>query len=336
MNDAISRERKGGVSLCDAHGRLRPDAVGWSRDTAGDLSVPGNRFRRKKWNRWCILEDDAALNLSIYDLDYAGLISASFIDFANKRSVERKMCIPFGKGMSVSDSIRGVSSFQSRDVDLSLSHDDVSYAVSLSWSSFSRSKDLSVELSIPRKKGTGALMQVSPIKKGLFKCVSSHHLTGASGFFSLGDYRRELVNNGSFASFETGHGVFPHSVEWITAECAGRKDKGMLSIRVAVHGEDVSGLSGNAVVRNGKGLPLLTSLSVYNSEKKVYHIGNDETGDRLIFTPQYPTKTEHRCLALKTTMDRTYGQFSGEIVSGKKKIEINSFPGWIEHLSARW
>ena len=89
--------------LCDAHGRLEPNAIGWSSRPQVNCAMPRNLGRRKRWNHWCITTPDWMLALTFADLDYLGYGAAYFLDLRSGKSASRTQLRPFGQGCDLPD-----------------------------------------------------------------------------------------------------------------------------------------------------------------------------------------------------------------------------------------
>src|SRR6185295_2310387 len=77
------------VDLCDAQGRLNPDAVGWSRRPLVRANLRGPWLRRKRWNFWNWISPRFVFSVTLADIDYAAFCQMTFTDFETGRSVAR-------------------------------------------------------------------------------------------------------------------------------------------------------------------------------------------------------------------------------------------------------
>lgn len=72
------------VNLCTSDGKLHSDSIGWSRKLVFNCNLSGHRLRKKKWNYWCITNNECLFSVTISNIDYAGMIFAYFLDFKTK------------------------------------------------------------------------------------------------------------------------------------------------------------------------------------------------------------------------------------------------------------
>src|SRR3972149_4492171 len=116
--DRSEAELTRSVNLCDARGRLLPDAAGWSRRPLHTSKLSGHPLRKKRWNYWAITSDSFLFSVTLANVDYMGVAFAYFLEFETGRFVEKTVTVPFGRGCDLPDTVRGDVAFSHRDMSL--------------------------------------------------------------------------------------------------------------------------------------------------------------------------------------------------------------------------
>ena len=86
------------VDLCLPDGRLRPEAVGWSRRPLHTCNLSRRWPRKKRWNYWAVTTESHLFSATISNVDYSGLVFVYVVDFANKTVKEVTLITPLGRG----------------------------------------------------------------------------------------------------------------------------------------------------------------------------------------------------------------------------------------------
>lgn len=79
------------TNLCDKSGNLNLNAVGWSKKPFHRCNLSNHYLRKKKWNYWCIYDENFLVSFTISNVDYAGVIL--YIGSIEKQETLRK--VPF-------------------------------------------------------------------------------------------------------------------------------------------------------------------------------------------------------------------------------------------------
>jgi hypothetical protein len=67
----VERELTAPVDLCDARGRLNPEAVGFARQPLVRANLSGHWPRKKRWNFWNWIGPECVLSVTLADIDLA-------------------------------------------------------------------------------------------------------------------------------------------------------------------------------------------------------------------------------------------------------------------------
>lgn len=89
------------TNLCDKSGNLNLNAVGWSKKPIHRCNLSGKYLRKKKWNYWCIYDENFLVSFTISNVDYAGVIFVYWLDRKTGNFEEGTVLTPFGSGVNL-------------------------------------------------------------------------------------------------------------------------------------------------------------------------------------------------------------------------------------------
>ncbi len=115
---AVERELTSPVELCDASGRLNPEAVGWSHHPLHTCNLRGPWPRQKRWDYWCVTSDTHPFSVTLSNLDYAGLAFVYCLDFGTRRFIEKTVIRPFASGCALGPTVGRPARFVFRGLSL--------------------------------------------------------------------------------------------------------------------------------------------------------------------------------------------------------------------------
>jgi hypothetical protein len=78
------REITAPVDLCDARGRLNPDAIGFARRPLFRANLSGHWPRKKRWNFWNWIGPDFVFSVTLADIDLASFCAFTLTDFRDE------------------------------------------------------------------------------------------------------------------------------------------------------------------------------------------------------------------------------------------------------------
>jgi hypothetical protein len=97
----------GPVDVAGPGGRLRREAVGWSRHPVDRWNVRGRWGRQKRWEYWCIADGERLLAVTVADLDAFGAGGVTFLDCVTRELVEKLAARPLGLARPLPDMPHG-------------------------------------------------------------------------------------------------------------------------------------------------------------------------------------------------------------------------------------
>lgn len=322
------------VKLCDESGRLNPDAVGWSRKPLHTCNLKGRWPRKKKWNYWCVTNDNYAFSMTVANVDYLALGAAYFIDFETKEITEWNTGGPAGLGCHMSEEVEQNVEFSHPQMKLSFKHENNVIKI------HAVGKKLKADISVEKPVGHETLNVVVPWKRNHFQFTSKQNTLPASGAVEMDKKTYAISRDNSFACLDFGRGIWPYRTQWNWASCSARYGKDIIGLNLGGMWTDGTGSTENGVCVNGKLYKISWDVKFqYNTNNfmepwKIFTPESDTVN--LIFTPFFEKKNKLNLLLLSTEVHQMFGKFSGTVKTPDGNVTFDNFIGWSEESISRW
>ena len=209
MSDHLIREFG---ALLDSEGRLREPGYATAPVLRYDRSqVRAARWRIKEWDYYLVNDDRYAVALTVSDLGYSGLLSASVLDFARGtfKTTSEMVIAPMGRLRMPADSDTGDVRYQGRRTSACFAHTPTGRRLSFRMDNFDAEKDLEVEVLLDRPP-RDSMVIATPWREDPHAFYYNRKVIGmrATGAFRVGDLVHEFVGNVSDGA-ATGGGTAP-------------------------------------------------------------------------------------------------------------------------------
>lgn len=322
--------------LCDAHGRLEPNAIGWSSRPQVNCAMPRNLGRRKRWNHWCITTPDWMLALTFADLDYLGYGAAYFLDLRSGKSASRTQLRPFGQGCDLPDT--PLQSHAFRHSRLQLRADDRGSTIRLTaMAPDIGGQPLQVALDIQRPAHLESVNLICPMGRRTFHATSRQLGLPVTGNLQLGGRQYLCTPGQSFASLDFARGVWPLKSHWTRAAFAA---PGGIAGNFGTGWCDYSGLSENALWFGGELLHLEERVEIERPPSgplEPWNLYSASGQVELRFTPRQQHQACPRLGPLYAETRQWFGCFDGVLRGPQgEKVPVSSAYGWVGATHARW
>ncbi|PZW69941.1 uncharacterized protein DUF2804 [Pseudomonas sp. URMO17WK12:I1] len=326
------------IPLCDAHGRLNPEAVGWSAQPRVDCSLPGNRGRRKRWNHWSISTPEWILSLIQADLDYVGYGAAYFLDMNSGQHVALNQLSLLARGCNLPDTPLGSHAFDHQR--LQLHFNEFPGRVRLTATSPNiGGQPLHLALDIQRPVHLESVNLVVPFGDKGFHATCRQVGLPVTGSVHLGDRDYECTSGHSFASMDFGRGVWPLHSHWTRAVFAA---PGGIGGNFGSGWTEHSGLTENALWFGGALLHLEQTVQIQqtrNDPLAPWQLTTDDGQVDLTFTPRQAHVAKPRLgfgLAYADTFE-WFGQYDGLLRNALgERVPVRAAQGWMGDTHTRW
>lgn len=336
MNSHISSLSPGVPTLCDAHGKLSPAAVGWSSRPRLDYAIPGHFGRRKRWNHWCITTPRWMLSLTVADLDYLGYGAAYFLDLDTGRAVAHTQLRAFARGCQLPDTPLESHSFQHPRLQIRVDAHPGRLSVRVEAPDLG-GQPLQAALDVLRPAHLDSVNLVAPLPGRCFHAASRQLGLPTSGSLQLGEHLYECSAGLSFASLDFGRGVWPLHSHWMRAAFAA---PGGIAGNFGSGWTDSSGLTENALWFGGRlaklDRPVLIEQAP-NASLAPWRLTTACRRVELTFTPRQLHQARPRLGPFHADTRQWFGRFDGVLRSPDGEcVPVTNALGWLGSTHARW
>jgi hypothetical protein len=319
------------VNLCDCNGYIQNTSIGWSRNPVFNCNLTGNWLRKKKWNYWCITNDECLFSVTISNIDYIGMAFVYFLDFKTKKFIKKTIVTPFGRGNSMPEKIQGTVTFRHPKMGLYFIEDENITRIVAKCIDF-MGELMEANFKVIYPEGHETLNIVVPLSKKSFQFTSKHECLPVDGELRIGEKIYFFSPQNTFASLDFGRGILPYNVRCNRATASGIINGRAIGINLGAKWTDGSGMTENCIIVDGK----ITKLSEdilfeYDSKDfmKPWSIKTSITNRiNLKFIPFYERILKSNIVILKSQVHQMIGHFSGSIETDAGEcIRFNSING---------
>lgn len=326
------------IALCDARGRLNPQAIGWSAQPRVDCSLPGNLGRRKRWNHWTINTPDWTLSLVQADIDYVGYGAVYLLDLATGDNVAHNQLSLFARGCNLPDTPLGSHAFEHPRLQLHV-HEMPGRVRLTATSPNIGGLPLQLALDVQRPTHLESVNLVVPLASRGFHATCRQAGLPVNGSVHLGERVYHCATGHSFASMDFGRGVWPLHSHWTRAVFAA---PGGIAGNFGAGWTDHSGLSENALWFGGRLLHLDQPVQMRQTQAQPlapWTLSSDEGHVELTFTPRQVHVARPRLGfgLLYADTHEWFGQYDGLLRNAHgERVPVRAAHGWIGASQTRW
>jgi hypothetical protein len=239
----VERELTGAIEIADARGRLRRDAIGWSRHPLHRCNVAGAP-RAHAFDYWCVLTDALALTVLVADVGLAGVALVSVLELGSGELVERVHVRPGGLASPMPAAPDGAVTIDARRLRLEVAPDRLRADARTITG-----RCIDVDVAIERLPGHETVNLLVPWDEHRFHFSSKQQALPARGAIRV-DGREHRVDG--FACRDFGRGRRPAGIDWCWAFGAARRGGGAIGLNLGARWTDGTGVTENAVVIDGR------------------------------------------------------------------------------------
>jgi hypothetical protein len=329
------RELRDDVALADWRGRLRPEAIGYSRRALHDAAIPGRWGRRKRWEYWCVIGARGALQVTVADLDYLALVELSFVDFETEEIASVPFVLPLGAGLALPD--RSGEDWRVRTPLGSAALRVLGDETHLSVRARTPRGALDAHVVIATPPHEESLSVVVPWSDRSFQLTTKRVALPVHGEIrALGRHYAVDEAHESFACLDFGRGVWPRETTWNWGTGAVRTADGTrLGLQLGGKWTDGTGATENGLFVDGRLDKIGSDLRWSYAEAafmEPWRVRDGADEIDLTFTPFFERVAKLDLSVLRTELHLCFGRWSGRV--GARRV-VGAL-GWAEEHRARW
>lgn len=332
------REITGPVDLCDARGRLRPEAVGFARRPLFRANLSGHPLRKKQWNFWNFIDPDFVLSVTLADIDYAAFCSVAFLDLAAGRELRTtKLAWP---GLGLPEHVERPVSFLRPGLEYV--HRDAQGRGDLDVRVRARTAggEIAADLVVRRPPGHESLNVVVPWSPSRFQCNSKHAALPCQGELRVGERRLTLRPERVSAVQDWGRGVWPYRSFWNWGVATGVQDGVRLGVNLGARWTTGTGSNENGILLDGHLHKLMEDLRwdyTPGAWRRPWRVVAEHSGAvDLVLEPVHVHETRTGLGPLSSGGACAFGRWRGRVRAGGREIAVRALPGWAEEFAHRW
>ena len=328
------------LDLCDNNGRLQDKSVGWSRNPLFNCNLSGHWLRKKKWNYWCITNEECLFSLTISNLDYAGMVFVYFLDFKTNKFIEKTFMTPFGRHCSMPNNVHESVSFKNNGIELAFIEEHNITHIIAECNDF-MGTSMKADFKVVYPKGHETLNVVIPWNKNTFQFTSKHECLPTTGLLIVGETIYNFKPETTFACLDFGRGIWPYKISWNWATASSMQNGKCIGFNLGAKWTDGTGITENCILVDGKILKLSEDIIFEYDLKNIMKpwILKTALTDRvnLKFIPFYERIAKSNLIVIKSEVHQLVGHFSGVIITDNGDvINIDSMLGTAEDHFAKW
>lgn len=319
--------------------------------------VKAPHWRIKEWDYYLVNDEEYAVALTLSDLGYAGLISASVVDFAQSAYKTTSVITPFplGRLRLPSSSESGVSTFENGRVSFRFEVANGVRRLHAQFAHFDGDEDLMFD-AVLDDSPQDSMVIVTPWAEDPRAFYYNQKIVGmrAQGSFKKGLLVHGFGPDDSFGLLDWGRGVWTRDNTWRWAVAHGWQDgqggspleSHRFGLNLGYGFGDTSAASENMAFVDGVAhklgrvefdIPL--KLGGVNAKKlgerydllQPWHLTDDEGRLDLLFTPRLDRVDYMDFAVIRTDQHQVFGTYDGMVVLDDGTVfHVGNLPGSAE------
>ena len=306
-----------------------------------------SKMKIKEWDYYLVYNSKFAVALTVADNGYMGMLSASVIDFEQKKEKTSSIIDLFtlGKYKMPETSKKGDVCVKNNQGSFSFSHDREKRRLVCEYLKFDGDKTLSVDITLFDEPHENMVI-ATPFKDKPKAFYYNQKIVGfkASGVVKYGEDEIVFDESDSVAILDWGRGVWTYKNTWYWSSMAGYVDGHKIGFNLGYGFGDTGNATENMVFYDGYANKLGDVKFEIPVDKKgrlnylmPWKITSDDKSIDLSFAPVINRHNDINLLVLRSNQNQVFGKFSGTItLNDGKVVEIKEIMGFAEHVYNKW
>jgi hypothetical protein len=329
----VERELTTTVAIADEAGRLRRDAIGWSRHPLHRCNLDGVA-RSHAFDYWCVTTREAVLMFLVAEVGIAGVALVSHLDLASGKTVERVYARPRGLPQRMPESTEGETVLDAWRLRMRVGPRRLEADARTITG-----RRIEADLVIDRPEGHETVNVLVPWDETKFHFTSKQQALPVRGVIRLDGHETQLdADAGAFACRDFGRGRRPDGIDWCWGFASARRGGRTIGMNLGSIWTDGTGVTENGLVVDGR-LHKIHDVVDFDFDKrdrrKPWRVCT-RTSDRVVltFTPM-TERTVHVPPFVRT--HQCIGTYAGRIVDDHgQPVQLDDVIGLAESVHGRW
>lgn len=308
--------------------------------------IKAKGYRIKEWDYYLIYNQKFGIALTVADISYIGMLSVSFIDFENNSFITKSKILPltFGNIQMPSSSINGNINVIKGDFSFSFTHENKGRRLVVTYPDFSGKEKFKCDIFLgDEPKDSMVIATPFADDAKAFYYNQKINCLPASGFFTIGDQKREFNSENSFGTLDWGRGVWTFKNTWFWGSASGLLNGERLGFNIGYGFGDTSAASENMAFYKGIAHKL-NQVTFHIPEKdgqfdylSPWKFTSNDGRFEMAFNPILDRKDFAKVFMIRTDQHQVFGYFTGNIVLANGQVlEITDFLGFAERVVNHW
>lgn len=306
--------------------------------------IKAGKSRIKEWDYYYIGNDKYGIALTVADNSYMSLVSISFIDLVNKKTITKDSMkfFTFGKLNMPSSSKEGDVIYKDKKVEISFKHESDKRHLEAIYKNFQNKDDFRCDIYLSETNKDSMVIATPFNKPRHFYYNQKINLLAASGYAKIGDELYDF-NTDSYGVLDWGRGVWTYKNTWYWASLSSIQKGKRIGFNLGYGFGDTSNASENMLFYEDKSFKLENvRFDIPIDEKgnddflKPWKFRNDDGSINLDFHPIVNRHANMNLLVLSSNQNQVFGTFDGYIVIDGKHVYIDNLVGFAEKVSNKW
>lgn len=306
---------------------------GWARKLVweyrrSDIKAP--KFRIKEWDYYLVTAKDFGIAMTIGDLGYIGMESASFFDFKEgwEHTESVLATMPMGKMKMPSDSSAGVSEYRDGRVHLKAVVENGARHITCDFKNFHGEGDLRFDIVLEQPEMDSMVIATPWKKRTCFYYNQKINCLPASGWVEYQGKRYEFRPDTDFGTLDWGRGVWTYDNIWYWGTGNGLVNGKPFGLNIGYGFGDTTAASENLVIYEGKAHKLddITIHLDRSDYLKPWKITSSDGRFEMDFKPLFDRAAETDFKIIGSWQHQVFGYLTGTVVlDDGEKLELKDF-----------
>ena len=335
--------------LLNKKGLLNDHGYGKSMVLKYNKSNIKKQKRIKEWDYYLVNDDRYALCLTISNLSYVAVISASVVDLINSKHYNKTSMLFFPKNKEFlpESSKSGVSELKTKDgyfkFEVKQGKRHLSGYLENFYKKATNNEKLEFDITLS-KEPKDSMVKVTPFKnKSHFYYNQKINCMIAEGFFTFKGKKYWFYPDAALATLDWGRGVLPYNSMWYWASMQNRLDGKLIGFNFGYALGDNTQATENMIFYEGQAHKISdTRIYIQRDKKKRDYMGtwtfySDDGKVELIFEPIVDRYDPFNIVLLKFVPHQVFGKYTGKVtLEDGTVIKLENMLGFSERVVNRW
>jgi hypothetical protein len=330
--------------LLDERGRLVE--AGWARSELRSyrraaIRAPWHRI--KEWDYYCVTGETCGVALTVADNSYMGLLSASWLDFANPAALTESIILPFTRGRMKLPGSADAGDIMQRHPKMALEfrHVPGGRVLKVDCPGFAGGRGLSGEIRLTQP-AMDRMVIATPFPRAprAFYYNQKINCMPASGEIAFDGKTHSFEPSSAAGVLDWGRGVWTYDNTWYWGSASGFVAGRPFGFNIGYGFGDTSAATENMIFLDGKAHKIgdVTFHIPQNTyDGAPWKFTSSDGRFEMDFEPIVDRHAATDLKVLRSIQHQVFGRFTGFVVlDDGTKFSISRFLGFAEEVVNRW